>query len=79
MIDYIKGFAVMAALNFAGLFGLGMIVGMFMALGGETDPNSLEDAAWFNLLVIATWPFIAFFAFKFSVDKFIKKNKEFLT
>tara|TARA_B100000287_G_C20576288_1_gene758598 strand:- start:363 stop:602 length:240 start_codon:yes stop_codon:yes gene_type:complete len=79
MIDYIKGFAVMAALNFAGLFGLGMIVGMFMALGGETDPNSLEDAAWFNLLVIAAWPFIAFFAFKFSVDKFIKKNKEFLT
>ncbi|HBY69091.1 MAG TPA: hypothetical protein DEG69_15895, partial [Flavobacteriaceae bacterium] len=67
MINYIKGFLVMAALNFAGLFSLGMVVGVIMAIGGNTDADSLEDAVWFNLLVIAAWPFIAFFAFKFSV------------
>ena len=65
----------MAALNFAGLFCLGMIVGVFMAVGGETNASSLEDAVWFNLLVIAAWPFIAFFAFKFSVDKFLIEKK----
>ena len=73
MIDYIKGFAVMVALNFAGLFCLGMVVGMFMAIGGSTNASDLENAGWFNLLVLLTWPFISFFAFKFSVDKFIKK------
>ena len=65
----------MAALNFAGLFSLGMVVGVIMAIGGNTDVNSVEDAAWFNLLVIAAWPFIAFFAFKFSVDKFLIEKK----
>jgi len=65
----------MAALNFAGLFSLGMVVGVIMAIGGNTDVNSVEDAAWFNLLVIAAWPFIAFFAFKFSVDKFLIEEK----
>jgi len=73
MIDYIKGFAAMVALNFAGLFGLGVVVGIFMAIGGSTDVSGLETAGWFNFLVFAAWPFIAFFSFKFSVDKFLKK------
>ena len=75
MKNYIKGFILMAVLNFAGLFGLGMVVGVFMAIGGETDARAIETAGWFNLLVLVAWPFIAFFAFKFSVDKFLIEKK----
>tara|TARA_B100000287_G_C20279099_1_gene641265 strand:- start:440 stop:664 length:225 start_codon:yes stop_codon:yes gene_type:complete len=72
--EYLKAFVVMALLNFAGLFGLGFCVGIIMAIGGNLDgANQLESAAWFNSLILLTWPVIAFFAFKFSVDKFIKK------
>jgi len=64
----------MVLLNFAGLFGLGFCLGFLMVLTGNQQATSnIEAAGWFNILVLLTWPFIAFFAFKFSVDKFIKK------
>ena len=76
MIDYIKAFIVMLLLSMAGLFGIGFVVGLFMAIGGAlpSAADNLEQAVWFNLLILFCWPVITFFAFKFSVDKFIKNK-----
>ena len=77
MIDYIKAFIVMLLLSMAGLFGIGFVVGLFMAIG-EALPSAadnLEQAVWFNLLILFCWPVITFFAFKFSVDKFLIEKK----
>jgi len=73
MIDYIKAFIVMSLLSIAGLFGIGFVVGFFMAIGGAlpSAADNLEQALWFNLLILFCWPVISFFAFKFSVDKFL--------
>ena len=74
MINYIKAFAVMVALNLGGLFGLGFCVGVLMAItGNANEANNMEQFAWFNILVLLCWIPISFFAFKFSVDKFFKK------
>ena len=74
MINYIKAFAVMVALNLGGLFGLGFCVGVLMAITGNANAaNNMEQFAWFNILVLLCWFPISFFAFKFSVDKFFKK------
>ena len=77
MIDYIKAFIVMLLLSMAGLFGIGFVVGFFMAIGGAlpSAADNLEQAVWFNLLILFCWPVITFFAFKFSVDKFLFKKK----
>jgi len=76
MIDYIKAFIVMSLLSIAGLFGIGFVVGFLMAIGGAlpSAADNLEQALWFNLLILFCWPVISFFAFKFSVDKFIKNK-----
>ena len=76
MIDYIKAFVVMSLLSIAGLFGIGFVVGFLMAIGGAlpSAADNLEQALWFNLLILFCWPVISFFAFKFSVDKFIKNK-----
>ena len=74
MKKYILAFLAFAALNFAGLFSLGMIVGFVMAIGGERNVEALEQASWFNTLVLLLWPIISFFAFKFSVEKLIIKK-----
>ena len=76
MIDYIKAFIVMSLLSIAGLFGIGFVVGFLMAIGGAlpSAAANLEQALWFNLLILFCWPVISFFAFKFSVDKFIKNK-----
>ena len=76
MKRYILGFLAFAVLNFAGLFCLGFLVGIAMALGGETNANGLEQSGWFNVLVLITWPIISFFAFKFSIQKIILKTKD---
>jgi len=76
MIDYIKAFVVISLLSIAGLFGIGFVVGFLMAIGGAlpSAADNLEQALWFNLLILFCWPVISFFAFKFSVDKFIKNK-----
>jgi len=76
MSDYIKAFIVMVLLNIAGLFVIGFGLGVLMALTG--NPNSvdtIDEMAWFNILVLVSWAFIGFFAFKFSVDKFLFKYR----
>jgi|TARA_R100001463_G_scaffold58516_1_gene110819 hypothetical protein len=73
MKDYIKGFAIFAALTIGGLFGLGFCVGIIMGITGNADQaNHLEQAVWFNALIFVSMPIIAFFAYKFSVDKIFK-------
>ena len=76
MIDYFKSFAVMVLLNMAGLFALGFVLGIFMVIGGMSSAqmNNVEGSAWLNILILLCWPVISFFAFKFSVDKFLIKT-----
>ena len=76
MKKYILAFLAFVGLNLAGLFCLGFAVGVVMAIGGETSAEGLEQAAWFNLLILLVWPVISFFAFKFSVQKIILKTKD---
>lgn len=74
MSDYIKAFIVMALLNIAGLFVIGFSLGVLMALTGNANSvDTIDQMAWFNILVLVGWAFIGFFAFKFSVDKFLLK------
>ena len=62
----------MVILNLLGLFGVGFSVGILMAISGNADAASnVDQFMWFNILVLFSWAFIAFFAFKFSVNKFI--------
>ena len=62
----------MVILNLVALFGLGFCLGILMAITGSADSvNNIDQLAWFNILVLFSWAFIAFFAFKFSVNKFI--------
>ena len=76
MKKYILAFVAFLGLNLAGLFCLGFIVGVLMAIGGETNAEGLEQAAWFNLLILFVWPIISFFAFKLSIQKIILKTKD---
>jgi len=72
MKNYIIAFTIMVILNLVGLFGLGFCVGIVMAISGNADAASnVDQFLWFNILVLFSWIFIAFFAFKFSVNKFI--------
>ena len=76
MKKYILAFLAFVSLNLVGLFCLGFAVGVVMAIGGETSAENLEQAAWFNLLILLVWPVISFFAFKFSIQKIILKGKD---
>ena len=76
MKTYILAFLAFVGLNFAGRFCLGFAVGVVLAIGGETNAEGLEQAAWFNLLILLVWPVISFFAFKFSIQKIILKTKD---
>jgi len=76
MKKYILAFLAFVGLNLAGLFCLGFAVGAVMAIGGERNVEGLEQAAWFNLLILFVWPIISFFAFKLSVQKIILKTKD---
>ena len=62
----------MVLLNLAGLFGVGFCIGILMAISGNADAaNNVDQFLWFNIVVLFSWILIAFFAFKFSVNKFI--------
>ena len=76
MKKYILAFLAFVGLNLTGLFCLGFLVGIAMAIGGERSAEGLEESAWFNLLVLIIWPIISFFAFKFSIQKIILKTKD---
>jgi len=76
MSDYIKAFIVMVLLNIAGLFVIGFGLGVLMALTGNANSvDTIDEMAWFNILVLVGWAFIGVFAFKFSVDKFLLEER----
>ena len=72
MKEYIIAWVVTVGLTVVGLFGVGFVVGVLMAITGNArEAQHLEQAAWFNILVLISMPVINFFAFKFSTKKFI--------
>ena len=52
MKKYVLAFLAFVGLNFAGLFCIGFVFGIIAALGGETDPQAVQQSAWIDFLVI---------------------------
>ena len=75
MKDYLIAWVLTALITLAGLFGVGFAVGLIGAITGSiSDPNQLEASPWFNILVLISMAIINFFAFRFTVKKFIVKD-----
>ena len=75
MKDYIIAWVVTGLMTLAGLFAVGFVIGLIGAITGSvTDPSQLETNPWFNLLVLVSMGVINFFAFRFTVKKFIVKD-----
>ena len=75
MKDYLIAWVLTGLITVAGLFGVGFVVGLIGAITGSiSDPNQLEQSAAFNLLVFLAIIIINFFAFKFTVKKFVVKD-----
>ena len=75
MKDYIIAWLLCGVLTFAGLFALGFVIGVVGAItGGETDPDTLEQSGVFNAFALIAMAIINFFAFRFTVKKFIVKD-----
>ena len=75
MKDYLIAWVLTGLLTVAGLFGVGFAVGLIGAITGSiSDPNQLEQSAAFNVLVLVAMAIINFFAFRFTVKKFIVKD-----
>jgi len=75
MKDYLIAWVLTAVITFAGLFLVGFAVGIIGAITGSiTDPNQLEQSGAFNVLVFLAMIIINFFAFRFTVKKFIVKD-----
>tara|TARA_R100000908_G_scaffold65325_1_gene54346 strand:- start:7218 stop:7454 length:237 start_codon:yes stop_codon:yes gene_type:complete len=78
MKEYIIAWLLTSVMTFAGLFCLGVFVGLFALIGGVSNPENLEAnlqaSAAFNLFVFVGMAVINFFSFKFCVKKFVVKD-----
>ena len=75
MKNYIIAWLLTGLMTLAGLFAVGFAIGLIGAITGSvTDPNQLETNPWFNLLVLVSMGVINFFAFRFTVKKFVVKD-----
>ena len=75
MRDYLIAWVLTGLMTLAGLFGVGFVVGLIGAITGSiSDPNQLEQSGAFNALVLVAMAIINFFAFRFTVKKFIVKD-----
>ena len=75
MKDYLIAWVLTALMTVAGLFAFGIVVGLIGAITGTiSDPNQLEQSGAFNALVLVVMAIINFFAFRFTVKKFVVKN-----
>tara|TARA_Y100001972_G_scaffold114888_1_gene150943 strand:+ start:285 stop:602 length:318 start_codon:yes stop_codon:yes gene_type:complete len=75
MKDYLIAWVLTGFITLAGLFAVGFVIGIFGAITGSiSDPNQLETKPWFQLLVIFSMAIINFFAFRFTVKKFVVKD-----
>ena len=75
MKDYLIAWVLTGLMTLAGLFAVGFAIGLIGAITGSiSDPNQLEQSAAFNVLVLVAMGIINFFAFRFTVKKFIVKG-----
>ena len=75
MKDYLIAWVLTGLMTLAGLFGVGFVVGLIGAITGSiSDPNQLEQSGAFNALVLVAMAIINFFAFRFTIKKFIVKD-----
>jgi len=72
MKEYIIAWVLTGLMTLAGLFAVGFVIGIIGAITGTiTEPGQLEASPWFNILVMIAMAIINFFAFRFTVKKFI--------
>ena len=75
MKDYLIAWVLTALITLVGLFGVGFVVGLIGAITGSiSDPDTLEQSGAFNVLVLLAMAIINFFAFRFTVKKFVLKD-----
>lgn len=75
MKDYLIAWVLTGLMTLAGLFAVGFAIGIIGAITGSiSDPNQLESSPWFNILVMIAMAIINFFAFRFTVKKFVVKG-----
>ena len=75
MKDYLIAWVLTGLMTLAGLFGVGFVVGLIGAITGSiSDPNQLEQSGAFNAFVLIAMAIINFFAFRFTVKKFVVKD-----
>lgn len=76
MKDYIIAWLLTGVITLGGLFGVGFVVGLIGAITGSiSDPDTLEQSGAFNVLALIAMAIINFFAFRFTVKKFIVSTK----
>ena len=65
----------MVALTVATLFGFGFMLGLFALMtGGVAEAHNLERSTWLPWASQAVWLVAGFFAFRFSVRRFIEPD-----
>ena len=75
MKDYLIAWVLTALITLAGLFGVGFAVGLIGAITGSiSDPDTLEQSGAFNTFALIAMAVINFFAFRFTVKKFVLKD-----
>ena len=75
MKDYLIACVLTGLMTLAGLFGVGFAVGLIGAITGSiSDPDTLEQSGVFNAFALIAMAIINFFAFRFTVKKFIVKD-----
>ena len=75
MKEYIIAWVLTGLMTLAGLFAVGFVIGIIGAITGTiTEPGQLEQSGAFNVLVMTAMAIINFFAFRFTVKKFVLKD-----
>ena len=75
MKDYLIAWVLTGLMTLAGLFGVGFAVGLIGAITGSiSDPDTLEQSGVFNAFALIAMAIINFFAFRFTVKKFVVKD-----
>ena len=75
MKDYLIAWVLTALITLVGLFGVGFVVGLIGAITGSiSDPDTLEQSGAFNTFALIAMAIINFFAFRFTVKKFVLKD-----
>ena len=75
MKDYLIAWVLTALITLAGLFGVGFAVGLIGAITGSiSDPDTLEQSGAFKTFALIAMAIINFFAFRFTVKKFVLKD-----